>query len=58
MNEKIEQQRGRGRPVEKEWPELIPDTLESVMLALLESPPRKESDWKYLKKENEKVEAS
>ena len=43
------EKRKRGRPVEREWPELIPDELENVMLALLETPPKAEAEWKYLK---------
>ena len=31
-------------------PEQIPDTPESVMRALINTPPKKKSDWDYLKK--------
>lgn len=31
-------------------PELIPDTPENIMRALLETPPKREDDWDYLKK--------
>ena len=44
------QKRGRGRPVEKEWPDAIPDTPENIARALMAGPPKAEEDWKYLKK--------
>ena len=46
---KEDKKRERGRPVEREWPELIPDTPENVMLALLETLPKVEAEWKYLR---------
>jgi len=49
MSDETEKKRSRGRPVEKEWPELIPDMPENVMLALLNSAPRDEGAWKYLR---------
>ena len=39
----------RGRPVEKQMPEPIPDTPENIALALLTTPPKSEKDWDYLK---------
>ena len=43
------QKRGRGRPVESQWPEPIPDTPENVARALMAGPPKAEDDWEYLK---------
>ena len=43
------QKRRRGRPVEKEMPEPIPDTPENVARALLTTPPKDEDEWDYLK---------
>lgn len=45
-----DQPRPRGRPVEKDMPPAIPDTLENIAKAVLSTPPKKESEWKYLKK--------
>lgn len=42
--------RPRGRPVEKEMPPPIPDTLENIAKAVLSTPPKKEHEWEYLKK--------
>ena len=39
----------RGRPVEKQMPEPIPDTPENIARALLTTPPKKEDEWDYLK---------
>ena len=33
---------GRGRPVEREWPEPIPDTPENLARALMAGPPKAE----------------
>ena len=44
------QKRGRGRPVEREWPEAIPDTPKNVARALMAGPPKAEERWAYLKK--------
>ena len=41
------EKRPRGRPVEKEWPDTIPDTPENVARAIMAGPPKK--DWDYLK---------
>ena len=38
----------RGRPVENELPESIPDTPENVARACMQGPPKKE--WRYTKK--------
>lgn len=43
-----EEKRKRGRPVENEMPDPIPDTPENVALACMQGPPKKE--WDYLKK--------
>ena len=38
-----------GRPIEKEMPPLIPDTPFNVAFAVLNTPPKKEKDWEYLR---------
>ena len=45
-----QRKRGRGRPVTKPTPELIPDSPENVLQAVLATPPRKADGWKYLKR--------
>ena len=47
------EKRPRGRPIEKEWPEPIPDTPENIMRALLATPPKREEEWEYLKRARE-----
>lgn len=47
--------RGRGRPVEKEMPEPIPDTPENVARALLSTPPKDDGDWDYMKDREIKI---
>ena len=46
---KFAKKRPRGRPVEKRWPDQIPDTPENVAKALVKAKSKKRSDWKYLK---------
>lgn len=41
----------RGRPVEKQWPDQIPDTPENVAKALVRARPKKPDEWEYMKKE-------
>ena len=41
--------RPRGRPVEKPMPEPIPDTPENIAWALVNTPPKREDEWEYLK---------
>ena len=43
--------RKRGRPVEKPMPEPIPDTPENIMQAILTTPPKRDDEWEYLKRE-------
>ena len=40
----------RGRPVTLPMPDPIPDTPENVVQALLTTPPRKASEWPYLRR--------
>lgn len=47
MGRKSEPKPKRGRPVENEMPEPIPDTPENVARAGMQGPPKKE--WRYLK---------
>ena len=46
---KSTKKRSRGRPVEKRWPDRIPDTPENVARALVRAKPKKQDEWKYLK---------
>ena len=46
--------RARGRPVEKEWPDQIPDTPENVARAILSTPPKKDEEWEYMKRHKKK----
>lgn len=39
----------RGRPIEKPLPEPIPDTPENIARALVNTPPKREDEWDYLK---------
>ena len=41
------EKRPRGRPVEREWPDNIPDTPENIARAIMAGPPKE--DWDYLK---------
>ena len=41
--------RPRGRPVTKDWPELIPDTPENIAKALVRARPKKPGEWKYMR---------
>ena len=43
-------QRPRGRPVEHPMPDRIPDTPDNLARVILTTPPKKESEWEYLKK--------
>lgn len=38
-----------------DMPEKIPDSPENIMKAILNTPPRKAEEWKYLQKEKEKA---
>ena len=46
---KSAKKRPRGRPVEKRWPDQIPDTPENVARALVNAKPKKRNEWVYLK---------
>ncbi len=46
-----EPKRPRGRPVEKEWPDPIPDSPENIMRAILATPPKRDDEWDYLKRQ-------
>ena len=41
--------RTRGRPIKNTMPEPIPDTPENIAKAVLSTPPKKLSEWKYLR---------
>ena len=45
-----ENKRPAGRPIEKPWPDRIPDTPENVAKALVRAKPKKRDEWKYLKR--------
>ena len=49
---KNEKKRSRGRPVENEMPEPIPDTPENVARAAMQGPPKRE--WRYLNEKRDK----
>ena len=38
----------RGRPAKRTLPEPIPDTPENIVLAIVNTPPKKPDDWRYL----------
>lgn len=42
--------RKRGRPVKYPMPEQIPDTPENVARAVMNTPPKKADDWRFMKK--------
>lgn len=42
-----------GRPRVKPLPEPIPDTLENIARAVLNSRPKKKDEWRYLKNEED-----
>ena len=53
MNDTDQQQepkRRRGRPA-RPMPEQIPDTPENVAFALMNTPPKKQDEWDYLKEQ-------
>ncbi len=43
-------QKLRSRPVEKPLPELINDSPENVMRAILATPPKRDDEWRYMRK--------
>ena len=50
MAKKDPESKKTGRPP-KPIPEPIPDTAENIMRALVNTPSKKDEDWKYLKEE-------
>ena len=42
--------RACGRPPVNEWPDQIPDTPENVVRAILNTPPKKNDEWEYMKR--------
>ena len=44
------EKRKRGRPVKYKMPEQIPDTPENVLRAVLNTPPKEEDEWEYMKR--------
>ena len=49
---KTTKKRARGRPPVNEWPEQIPDTPENIARAILNTPPKKNDEWDYMKRHN------
>ena len=49
MSDEQRAKKPRGRPVEHPMPDPIPDTPENIMKAFLRTPPRKRSDWEFVK---------
>ena len=41
-----------GRPVEHPLPEPVPDTPKNIMRAVLATPPKRDDEWRYLKRED------
>ena len=41
--------RKKGRPVTRSMPDPIPDTPENIAAAIFATPPKKKSEWKYLR---------
>lgn len=60
MKKKEETKRPRGRPKGQskysEHFDNIPDTPENVAKALFSTPPKKDSEWKYLKEQTDSEE--
>lgn len=50
MKSKDDKPKKRGRPPTLTMPEPIPDTLENVAKAVLNTPPKKTHEWKYLQR--------
>ena len=42
-----------GRPVEHPLPEPTPDTPENIMPAVLNTPPKRDDEWRYLERETD-----
>lgn len=40
--------RKRGRLSKREWPDPIPDTPENIMHAIVNTPPKKPDEWRFL----------
>ena len=40
--------RQRGRSSKRTMPEPIPDTPENIMRAILDTPPKRDDEWRYL----------
>ena len=53
MPDEFPPERKVGRPPTLTMPESIPDTLDNVMDAVLSTPPKKRSEWKYLRDHKE-----
>ena len=49
----VQKKKARKKPSKAElrMPEQIPDSPENIMRALVEAPPKKATDWEYLKTE-------
>ena len=44
------------RPVEYPMPEPIPDTPENIARAILNTPPKKKRDWRYIRDQESQTE--
>lgn len=55
MASKTQKKKGPGRPP-LEMPEPIPDTLENVAWAVLNTPPKKKWEWKFMQEKKSKKE--
>jgi len=45
--------RRRGRPAKRTMPDPIPDTPENIMRAVLNTPPKRDDEWRYLQDDGE-----
>ena len=48
-SKKATPKRPPGRPITKTMPAPIPDTLENVARAIMQTPPKPKGEWRYIK---------
>lgn len=49
MTDNPEPKRGPGGPVEKQMPELTPDTPANILRAVLNTPLKRDDEWRHLR---------
>ncbi|MCY3562159.1 MAG: hypothetical protein OXH20_13500 [bacterium] len=47
------ERRRRGRPAKRKMPDPIPDTPENIARAVLNTPPKRRDEWRYLQDDEE-----